>query len=134
RRAAPGPTVGERASRAALPADEPLRAGNRGGAVRFAEHDQGPPAPHIRQARRAQPHGGGQPGARARLAIALLAQTLIRTAVSRLMDRTYTVAADCSWSGRRLIGPRSGGAARPSACGRARTANSDGRAETASSV
>jgi LuxR family maltose regulon positive regulatory protein len=40
------------------------------------QHDQRPPAPRVRQARRAQSHGSGQPGARARPAIPLLPQAL----------------------------------------------------------
>ncbi len=76
RRTAPRSTLGERAPRAALPADQPPRARDRVGAVRLPEHDQSPSAQRVRQARRAQPHGRGQPGARARPAIALLAQTL----------------------------------------------------------
>ena len=49
----------------------------------FAEHDPHAPAQRVRQARRAQPRRRGQAGARARPAIALLAQALIRAAVSR---------------------------------------------------
>jgi LuxR family transcriptional regulator, maltose regulon positive regulatory protein len=50
RRTAPGGTLSERASRAALPADQPLGTGNRGRTVRVAEHDQDTHAQRVRQA------------------------------------------------------------------------------------
>jgi LuxR family maltose regulon positive regulatory protein len=46
-----------------LPADQPPGAGNRGRTVRVAEHDPHTPAQHLRQTRRARPHGRGQAGA-----------------------------------------------------------------------
>src|SRR5262249_10891794 len=72
-RTAPGAPVGERASRASLPADQPPGAGDRVGAVCLAEYDQDTPETRVREARCAYPRGRGQPGPRARPAIALLA-------------------------------------------------------------
>jgi hypothetical protein len=48
-----------RAPRAALPADPPVGAGDRQRAVRPAHHGQDPPAPPVRQARRAHPGPNG---------------------------------------------------------------------------
>ena len=91
RRAAPGTPLRERAARAALPADQPPGAGNRGRAVRVAEHDQDPLAQRVRQARRAQPRRRGEASARARPALALLAQALTRVAVSRTSRGAQTL-------------------------------------------
>ena len=91
---------------------------DRGRAVRVAEHDQDPHAQRVRQARSAQPRRRGEASARARPALALLAQALTRVAVSRtsrgaqtldpspspaaiarapLIASTYIAAAVCSW-------------------------------------
>ena len=45
-----------RAARRPLPAEQPQGAGDRVRAVRLVEHGAHAPAPHLRQARRAQPH------------------------------------------------------------------------------
>ena len=66
-------------------------AGDRGRAVRVAEHDQDPLAQRVRQARRAQPRRRGEASARARAALALLAQALTRVAVSRTSRGAQTL-------------------------------------------
>ena len=65
--------------------------GDRGGAVRVAEHDQDPLAQRVRQARRAQPRRRGEASARARPALALLAQALTRVTISRTSRGAQTL-------------------------------------------
>jgi DNA-binding SARP family transcriptional activator len=50
----------QRTARAALPADQPDRAGDRGRAVRLARHGEDPHAQPVRQARHASPRGSGR--------------------------------------------------------------------------
>jgi LuxR family maltose regulon positive regulatory protein len=56
-----------------------------------AEYDQDAHAQRVRQARRAQPRRRGQASARARPAVALLAQALIQAAVSQARDGTHSL-------------------------------------------
>ena len=62
-----------RAAGGQIPAEQPEGAGDRGRALRLAEHGADAPAPHLREARRAQPRRGGRARARARPAGAVAA-------------------------------------------------------------
>ena len=69
--AAAGAAERQRDPGAALPADQPVGAGDRRRAVRLAQHRQDPHAPPVRQARHAQPGRGRRPRPRPRPARAL---------------------------------------------------------------
>ena len=65
---APGGAQRGRTARRPLPAEQPQGAGDRVRALRLVEHGPHAPPPHLRQARRAQPHGSGGARPRARTA------------------------------------------------------------------
>jgi LuxR family transcriptional regulator, maltose regulon positive regulatory protein len=74
-----------RAARGPVPAEQPPGHRDRGGAVRLVEHGADAPAPHLRQARRAQPLRGRDPCPRARPAGSRLVRAL--TAPRRITHR-----------------------------------------------
>ena len=78
-----------RTARRPVPAEQPQGAGDRRRALRLGEHGADAHPPHLRQARRAQPHRGGRPRPRARPA-----RPLDAAAATRLRLRRLSTSAD----------------------------------------